>query len=158
MKSSTVKLFLRTSAVGLFFLLIMYSCVPKEPVVFKGVRNIAIDLGTNGKPVLKGDVFFFNPNKLKIKLKEVNIDVLVNGTRSAEVKHSLDVVVPAQSDFSVPIVAQLTIKESGLLDTMVGLLGGKKYEVALSGYIRISVHGVSVKVPVSQKEELKLNF
>ncbi len=158
MKPFPLKLFLRIPAVALFLLFFVYCCAPKEPVVFKGIKNIILDLGINGKPVLKADVFFFNPNKLKIKLKEVNIEVLVDGTQSAEVKHSLDVIVPGESDFSVPIVAQLTLKESGLLDTMVGLLGGKKYEVALFGYIRISVHGVSVKVPVSQKEELKLNF
>ncbi len=153
-----MKLFLNPSVIALFLLSLLYSCTPKEPVVFRGIKNIAIDLGTNGKPVLKADVFFFNPNKLKIKLKEVNIDVLVDGTQSAEVKHPLDVLVPSQSDFSVPIVAQLTLKESGLLDTMVGLLGGKKYEVVFTGYIRIGVHGISIKVPVSQKQELKLNL
>jgi hypothetical protein len=132
------------------------SCGPKEPVVFKGVKNIAVDMSAEGKPLLKGDVYFYNPNKTRMKLKDVDVVVLVDGEQSAEVKQHLNFPVPAQSDFSVPITATLTLKENGLLNTVFGLLGGKKYEVAFKGYIRIGVHGVGIKVPVSQKQEIKL--
>lgn len=135
----------------------VWSCAPKEPVVFKEVKNIAVDL-SDGKPVLRGDVFLYNPNRMKMKLKEINVLVTVDGNPSAEVKHRLDVAVPARADFSVPLVAQLTLKQSGLLDTVVGLLGGRKYEVVFTGYLRIAVHGVTIKVPIAQKQELKLNL
>ncbi|MBI1770022.1 MAG: hypothetical protein HY015_09005 [Bacteroidetes bacterium] len=134
----------------------MLCCTPKEQVIFKGVKNIVVDLGSDGKPVLKGDVYFFNPNKLKMKLKDVDVVVLVDGAKSAEVKQHLNLPIPAQSDFSVPITATLTLKEGGLLNTVFGLLGGKKYEVVFTGYIRIGVHRISIKVPVSQKQEIKL--
>lgn len=139
-----------------FLALATLSCGPKEPVVFKGVKNIAVDLSEDGKPLLKGDVYLYNPNQTKLKLKEVDVVVLVDGEQSAEVKQHLNLPVPAQSDFSVPITAKLTLKEGGLLNTVFGLLGGKKYEVVFNGYIRISVHGVGIKVPVSQKQEIKL--
>jgi len=48
----------------------------------------------------------------------------------------------------VPITANLTLKEGGLLNTVFGLLGGKKYESCLYGYIRVGVRGISIKVPV----------
>lgn len=143
------------SLIALLVLLIN-GCAPKEPVVFKGVKNIAVDLSEEGKPVLKGDVYFFNPNKLKMKLKDVSVDILVDGSKSAEVKQHLNLPIPAESDFSVPITANLTLKEGGLLNTVFGLLGGKKYEVVFTGYIRIGVHRISIKVPVSQKQEIKL--
>ncbi len=91
-----------------------------------------------------------------MKLKDVSVDILVDGNKSAEVKQHLNFPVPAQSDFSVPITANLTLKEGGLLNTVFGLLGGKKYEVVFTGYIRIGVRGISIKVPVSQKQEIKL--
>jgi hypothetical protein len=74
------------------------------------------------------------------------------------VKHAINLVVPAVSDFSVPIVGTLSLKQSGFLDAVVGLLGGKKYEVVFKGNIRIVVHGITIKVPVAQKQELKLNL
>src|SRR6267154_6459663 len=103
------------------FAMILYcaalsACVPKEEIVFKGVKNISVDLSNSGKPVLKADVDFYNPNKVKMKLKEVNVEVFVDGTKSADVKHALDVDIAGQSDFSVPIVAELSLKQSNLLD------------------------------------------
>ena len=93
-----------------------------------------------------------------MKLKEVDVEVFVDGTKSATVKHELDVTIAGQSDFSVPIVAALVLKQNSLLDAVVGLLGGKKYEIVFKGYIRVRVHGITIKVPVSQKQELKLNI
>ena len=142
----------------LLVVLALSSCVPKEPVVFKGVNNVGIDVGADGKPVIKADVLFYNPNKNRMKLKDIDVIVFVDGTKSAEVKHAINLVVPAVSDFSVPIVGTLSLKQSGFLDTVVGLLGGKKYEVVFKGNIRIVVHGITIKVPVSQKQELKLNL
>ncbi len=159
MKPSKVKVIFKSASIAALFLLTaLYSCTPKEPIVFKGVKNITVDVGANGKPVLKGDVFFFNPNRTKMKLKGISIDVIVDGAKSAEVKQTMDLFIAGQSDFSVPLAAQLTLKESGFLDTVVGLLGGKKYDVVFTGYIRIGVHGITIKVPVSQKQELKLNL
>jgi hypothetical protein len=155
---------MKTYKVKLFFylgltasLVSLLSCVPKQQVVFKGVTNITVDVSMSGKPVLKADVSFFNPNKISAKLKEIDVDVVVDGTKSAEVKQKLDMIIPGQSDFSVPITAQLSLKDGGLLNTVFGLLGGKKYDVVFTGFIRIKVHGIVVKVPVSQKQEIKLN-
>ena len=133
----------------------VFCCAPKEPVVFKGVSNIVVDM-SEGKPVLKADVFFFNPNKMKMKLKDIDVEVLVDGAKSAEVKHPINMEIPAQSDFSVPLTAKLNLKEGGLLNTVIGLLGGQKYEVTFTGNIRIGMHGITIKVPVLQKQEIKL--
>ncbi|MGC4021967.1 MAG: hypothetical protein QM734_08500 [Cyclobacteriaceae bacterium] len=135
--------------------IIMNSCAPKEPIVFKGIKEVAIDLSDSGKPVVKGNAFFNNPNKLKMKLKEVDVNILVDGKKSAEIKQHLDLAIPAQSDFSVPLTAQLTL-DGGLLNTVFSFLGGKKYEMTFTGSIRVAVHGVTIKVPVMQKQEIKL--
>ena len=149
---------IRASCLAILYCITLLACVPKEQIVFKGVKNIVVDISDSGKPVLKADVYFFNPNKVKMKLKEVNVEVAIDGTKSADVKHDLDVTIAGQSDFSVPIVAQLSLKQNSFLDAVVGLLGGKKYEVVFTGYIRVRVHGVPIKVPVLQKQELKLNI
>ena len=142
----------------ILYCLTLLACVPKEEIVFKGVSDIVVDISNAGKPILKANGYFFNPNKVKMKLKEVDVEVFVDGTKSATVKHELDVAIAGKSDFSVPIVAELVLKQNSFLDAVVGLLGGKKYEVVFKGYIRVRVHGITVKVPVAQKQELKLNI
>ena len=149
---------LSTRLLGVLMLALVISCVPKDQIVFKGVKNISVREGSGTDPELTADAFFYNPNNVKMKLKEINVDVLVNGKRSAQVRQDIKLDIPAQGDFQVPLVARLSLKELGLLDTIFNLLGGKKYEVEYAGFIRVAVHGVTIKVPVKYKEEIKLKF
>lgn len=139
-------------------LLISVSCVPKDEVVFKGVKNINVETNQQNEPTLKADALFYNPNKVKMKLKEIYVDVLLNGKPSAQVRQKLKLTIPAESEFSVPVAVQLSLKELGLLDTIVNLLGGKKYEIQYTGYVRIVVHGVTIKVPFTYQEQLRLRL
>jgi LEA14-like dessication related protein len=147
-------------SLSIIFLLaaLVLSCAPKDPVEFRGVKNIKVDAGDKDGPRLDADVYFYNPNKVKSKLKEISVDILVDGKKSGHVRQELKLPIPAQSEFFVPVEAQLSFKEIGLLDTVIGLFGGKKYEVIFTGYLKIVVHGVTVKVPVQQRQELKLNL
>lgn len=138
--------------------LFLFACTPKEDIVFKGVKNIAVEVDSGNDPILKAEAFFHNPNAIRMKLKEINVDVLVEGKTSAHVRQNLKLIIPAQADFSVPLEAKLSLKELGLVNTIVSLLGGKKYEVQYVGYIRVKVHGVTIKVPVKHKEELRLRL
>ena len=153
-----LKKFVSPFTVTAFVLMATFSCVPKEEVVFKGVKNISIETDQQNEPILQAEALFYNPNKVQMKLKEIYVDVLVNGKPSAQVRQNLKLSIPAESDFSVPVAAQLSLKELGLLDTIVNLLGGKKYDIQYAGFVRIAVHGVTIKVPFTYQEELRLRF
>jgi LEA14-like dessication related protein len=153
-----LKKFVSLPAIAPFIFMMAFSCVPKEEVVFKGVKNISVEAGEQNEPLLKADALFYNPNKEKMKLKEIYVDVMVDGKPSAQVRQKLKLSIPAESDFSVPVAAQLSLKELGLLDTIVNLLGGKKYQIQYKGYVRIAVHGVTIKVPFTYQEELRLRL
>jgi len=152
------KNFLHPPLFWAMIVLLAFSCVPKEQVVFKGVKNIAVKEGSGTDAVITADAYFFNPNDVKMKLKEINVDVMINGKPSAHVKQHIKLAIPANGDFQVPLTANLSLKELGLLDTILNLLGGKKYEVEYLGFIRIAVHGVTIKVPVKYKEEIRLKL
>jgi hypothetical protein len=151
-----MKINLRSFGFALGLVTVMLSCLPKEQVVFKSITNLSLDAGGDGNPLLKGEAVFYNPNKLQTKLKEINVDVLVDGKKTAMVEQKMDLVVPGKSDFTVPIEAKLSMQELGLLDTVLAFLGGKSYKVQFAGYVRVAVHGVTVKVPVKYNEEVKL--
>jgi hypothetical protein len=41
----------------------LFSCTPKEEIVFRGVRNITVEMDeTKQEPLLSGEAFFYNPN------------------------------------------------------------------------------------------------
>lgn len=135
---------------------LVFSCAPKEQVVFKSINNLLLDGDMGGSPTLKGDALFFNPNKMQTRLKEIKVDVMVDGKKAAEVDQMMDIVVPKQSDFTVPIQAKLALQDMGLLDAVIGFFGGKSYQVQFVGHIRIVKHGVTIKVPVKYNQEVKL--
>ena len=136
--------------------LLVSSCLPKEQVVFKSVKNLVLDGGLDGEPLLKGEAVFFNPNKIQTKLKEINVDILVDGKKAARVDQQMNLIVPGRSEFTIPIQANISLKEFGLLDAVIGFFGGKSYQVQFTGYLRVAVHGITVKVPVKYNEEVKL--
>jgi hypothetical protein len=136
---------------------LVWSCVPKEQVVFRSVNNLTLDVGLGGNPVLKGDAIFFNPNKLKATLKEIKVEVLVDGKKAALVDQQMELLVRGNSDFTVPLEAKLDVKEFGLIDAVIGFFGGKSYQIEMTGYLRVKARGVMIKVPVKYSQEVKLS-
>ena len=138
--------------------LVFSSCVPKKPVVLRQIRNVVIETVTDGAPVLRGDAVFQNPNPVRMKLKEINVEVFVDGEKSAHADQKLSSVIPANAEFTVPLEIHLTLKKVGLLDTVLSLLSGRKYDIQLKGFIRVRVHGITVKVPVDYSDEIRLKI
>ncbi|MBN8576258.1 MAG: LEA type 2 family protein [Cyclobacteriaceae bacterium] len=145
-------------ALLIFCLAVAHACAPKEEIVFKGISNVEVQVGSTNNPELLAKAHFHNPNNVGMKLKEIHVDVLVDGKLSAEVRQKLQLKISPRSDFMVPLQATLSLKELGLLDTIRNLLGGKKYEVQYVGYVRVAMHGVTVKVPVKHREEMRIRL
>lgn len=141
----------------LFLSLLVVSCLPKNAVELRDVRNLKLTLGEGGVPVLAGDAVFFNPNSSRMKLKQIKVDVLVDGKKSARVDHELQIVVRPNSEFTVPLTVQLE-KDIGLLDALKSIFGGKNHQVHYLGELRVNVNGLPFKVPVDHKEEFRIRF
>ena len=139
-----------------FVLLVMLigSCVPKEQVVLRSINIKEVLPGTEG-PMLLADAIFFNPNSSRMRLKSIDIEVLVNDKKAARVNQKLSSLIKAKSEFIVPLEVQLNLKD-GLLDTILSLFGGKSYNVLFVGSMKVTVNGFPIKVPVNYKEQIKL--
>ena len=140
-----------TAATGLF------SCATTKPIEFRTIRNITVDMDNTGQPLLRGEAVLYNPNKLRMKLKEVRLQITLDGKKSASVDQKPNQVIPAVSEFPVFVEAHLSLNEQGgLMNTMLDFFGGKRYQVLYTGFVRVRVHGVRIKIPVEFKNELRL--
>jgi LEA14-like dessication related protein len=146
-----------------FLLLLISACIvltgcelPKEQVVLKQIRDVVVDATTD--PLLKANAIFYNPNDARGKLKKIKVDIYINGKKAGEIDQDLKTVIPAKSDFTVPIEVKLALKEFGVLDTIFSMLGGKKFEVHYQGSLKLTYHGVPIRVPVDYKDEIRLKF
>lgn len=134
------------------------SCLPKEVVELKDILNLAVLPGTGGDPVLHGDAVFFNPNKSRMKLRSIKVEVFVDEKKAAIADHELDIIVKGNSEFTVPLQVQLQLKDIGLMDALKGLLGGKTYQLHYVGFLKVSINGFPFRVPIDHREEFKLKF
>jgi LEA14-like dessication related protein len=138
--------------------LLLTSCLPKDSIKLKDVQNLMVVPGTGTDPVLKGDALFFNPNKTRMKLKSIQVDVFIDEKKTATVDQDLNIVVKGESEFSVPLTVRLQLKDLGLVNALVSLLGGKTYQVHYVGTLKVNVNGLPFKIPIDHKEEFKLKI
>jgi LEA14-like dessication related protein len=131
------------------------ACTPPEDVKLVRVENLQLQNGAKG-PVLVGNAVFFNPNRARLKLREANIEVTVDNKRAATIDQRLSALAKGNSEFTVPLEVQLNLKDFGLADALQGLFGSKKYQVRYVGYLRVTVNGLPLKIPVDHREEFKL--
>lgn len=146
--------------IGLFALVtvLAMSCIPNERIELRDIKNLAMEQVDNENAILNGDAVFFNPNAARMRLKEIKVDVFVDGKKSAVVDQKLSALARGNSEFTVPVKVQLSLKEFGLVDALRSLFGGKKYEIHYKGYLKANVNGWPVKVPVDHKEDFKLRL
>jgi LEA14-like dessication related protein len=129
---------------------------PKEDIVLRQIKDVVVD-ATSG-PMLKANAIFYNPNSMRGKLKKIKVDIFLNGKKAASVDQELKTIIPAKDEFTVPIEVKLAIKELGFMDTLLGMIGGKTFEVRYEGALKLSYHGVPINVPVNYKDEIRVRF
>lgn len=135
---------------------LLTGCGPKEKIELRQIKDVVVD-GTT-EPMLKAQAIFYNPNNMRIKLKRINVDIYVNEKKVANVNQELKMLIPAKDQFTIPLEVKLAMKELGLMDTILGFLGGKKFNVRYEGSIRLSYHGLPIRVPVHYKDEIRIRF
>lgn len=142
-----------------YFLLLMTSliaCGDYKAVELRQIKNVVADVSDD--PMLKTEAVFYNPNDKNGKLKAINVDVYVEGKKAAIVKQKLKISVPAKGEFTVPLMVKVNLKEQGLMNTLLGVLGAKRLKVRYKGHVRISYHGLPIIVPVDHEEEIRIRF
>ena len=141
----------------LFSLVLLISCQrPKEEIVLRQIKDVVVDATSD--PLLKANAIFFNPNDVRGKLKRINVDIFVNGKKAASVNQELKTVIPANAEFTIPLEVKLAIKELGFMDTLLGVIGGKTFEVRYEGFLKLTYHGFPLNVPVRYKDDVRIRF
>jgi len=143
--------------VVLVVLVVLEGCrKPDQDIELREIRDVVVDADT--EPMLKANAIFFNPNKVRGRLKKIDIEIFVNGKKAASVNQSLKTSIPSAAEFTVPLEVKLAIKELGLMDTIFGMIGGKTFKIHYKGSLRLSYRGLPINVPVDYKDEVKLRF
>jgi LEA14-like dessication related protein len=132
------------------------SCKPEEDIVLRQIKDVVVD-ATEG-PKLQAQAVFYNPNKMRMKLRRITVDVFVDGEKVAAIDQHLKTVIPSQGEFTVPLEVSLAMEDIGLVDTLLGMLGGRKLNVQYKGALKLNYHGMPLRVPVDYKDEVRIRL
>lgn len=147
---------LRFFAIALLLSLLSGCQKPEEDIVLRHIRDVVVD--ARSEPMLKANAIFYNPNKVRGRLKKIDIEIFVNGKKAASVDQSLKTSIPAAAEFTVPLEVKLALKEIGIMDTIFGMIGGKKFKIHYKGSLRLTYHGFPINVPVDYEDDVRLSF
>lgn len=140
----------------LAMLLLVRCSRPDEAVVLRQIKDVLVDASTD--PMLRANAVFYNPNNTRGKLKRIQVKIFVNGKMAATVDQHLKTLIPAKKEFSIPLEVKLSMKELGFMDTLLGVLGGKRFEIRYEGTLKLTYHGIPFQVPVNYKDEVRIRF
>ena len=139
------------------FLMVLSGCEkPDQDIELKRIRDVVVDASSD--PLLKANAIFYNPNKVRGKIKKIKVDIFVNGKKAGSVDKDYKLLIPSQAEFTVPIEVKLAIKELGFMNTVLGVLGGKKFDIRYEGFLKLNYRGIPIKVPVDYTDEVKIRF
>lgn len=137
------------------------ACSKPENPTFKKLENISFNSLSIQKPYsvkLNADAIFHNPNSLGVQIKAADFDVFINGIKTTHIKQDVSVKMPAQSDFTLPIVCSVGLKDVFEDLKLKDLFKAKKIKYQMNGYLTIDLAGVPIKVPFDVEGEEKLSL
>ncbi len=100
---------------------------PEQEPEFLRIDNIKVSKMTGKEALLNADAYFYNPNDVGMKLKEVSIDIQLEGQKIGAIRQTVKTKIPAQAEFKVPLDATFDIQDIGLLNGIISILGGKRW-------------------------------
>jgi LEA14-like dessication related protein len=138
----------------IFILIWATSCVsPKKPTFIR-TENMRIQSIGLRQSVLKGNLVFHNPNRMRAVLQRSEIDVFINDERAGQTTLDTSITIPSRDTFSIPVMVSIDMKN--FVRNAVVLLTREKVQVRLSGNATLKKSGRYFRIPIQYSGEQKL--
>lgn len=159
------KLFVMRFILGVITVLLIISCENAyEEVVFMEINNVKILNAASENLELTGDCVLFNPNGVGLDLTKAKFDVFVNGRKTVEINQDLDIEMPANEEFILPLRATMSPKDfygekgKGLFAATLQVLAKQKVDIKYKGTINAGKGIVNFEVPVIDSLEVPVKI
>lgn len=136
-----------------------YCSKPGKPE-FRKLENLEISSIKNGNLILNADAVFYNPNPAKVKVQKIDLNIFVNDQEVGSLAQVLDVIIPAKSEFRIPVKLNASTKKlsGGWLGSAISILGNGSFDLNIKGTATINVLKIPIEIPINHFEKLELNF
>ncbi len=152
---------LKASLFLIFFLVInsmLFACASPSAPEYVRTKDWHFEKLASGNIVFTAKAVFYNPNKAKAKLREVDLDVFVNEKKVGKILQTEKIKINGKSSFDIPLRMEFNLRESGLniVSNLISLVTNQKFLVDMKGFIKMNVFFIPFKVPINEKQEFTL--
>ncbi len=153
-----MKFFLRPRAASTLLLVVsipalclLTSCNSFQSLEYRGVSEWKVQAKSFAESKLSANIKVFNPNKYRVTVKRIEADILVNGSKWSNYLLDSSFMVPAQSEFTLPV--NLRVKNASLLTGVSTLAAGKELMYELKGKIKGTFRSITAEVPFTYQDK-----
>ena len=122
-----------------------FSCKPIEPVNFVEIKNVNINSSINNQINISADIVLENPNKVKIIIDNVNLDIYAEDIILVNINENQSRKLTASSRTTVNITGDVNLKNLEKFLNKKGLaiiLGNDDVKLKFIGKIEAKAYGI----------------
>ena len=139
----------------IFLALLLFSIPHRiDDPEFIDARNFR--LGSIGlkETIVQTDLYYFNPNGISLNLKEVDMDVYLNGRYAGHSFLDTMVHIPSRDTFFVPVSVKVDMKS--VFPNALTLLMNDSIELRIEGKLKLGRAGLFINVPVKYRDNVSI--
>ena len=144
--------------IGLILLtIVLSSCNAYKSVNIGYIENVNFKGMVDNKISLELQVPVTNPNRYKIKIKSMDLDVTINGNYLGKLKNTSEIIIPAKSDEVHNFLVDIYVKNAlSSIASMYKLRKAKSLEMQIEGTIKVKALLNSKTIKVSEKQDVSI--
>lgn len=133
--------------------IILYGCKPIEPVNFIEIKDAKINSSKNNELFISAQIILENPNKVKITINKVDVDIYVENTVIVSIEDDKPRELIESSESTIDIEGEVNLKNLEDFLNKKGLaiiLGNDDVSLKFIGKIEAKAYGI--------KDEIDINY
>tara|TARA_B100000003_G_scaffold208917_1_gene231200 strand:- start:163 stop:624 length:462 start_codon:yes stop_codon:yes gene_type:complete len=134
-------------------LIILYGCKPIEPVNFIEITDAKINRSKNNELFISAQIILENPNKVKITINKVDVDIYVENTVIVSIEDDKPRELIESAESTLDIEGEVNLKNLEDFLNKKGLaiiLGNDDVSLKFIGKIEAKAYGI--------KDEININY
>tara|TARA_B100000214_G_C23903112_1_gene597478 strand:+ start:327 stop:788 length:462 start_codon:yes stop_codon:yes gene_type:complete len=134
-------------------LIILYGCKPIEPVNFIEITDAKINRSKNNELFISAQIILENPNKVKITINKVDVDIYVENTVIVSIEDDNPRELIESTESTLDIEGEVNLKNLEDFLNKKGLaiiLGNDDVSLKFIGKIEAKAYGI--------KDEININY
>ena len=150
---------MKTNLLALLLMGFLFACSsPKQPE-FQSIANPKVIQLSMKKTHIEVDVVLNNPNGVGVDITKMEVDIFVNNVHIGKTTQTHEAIIPADSNFNLPLKFEFSPKEVLNIGSLGGLLGAlkdKKVKMKYKGFVSVKVLDKELSVPFDYDDEMVL--